>query len=138
MNFPLILLISILGECSCIDSSNKEIGCFVPGECQDSISIGVVQESTPEQCLDECKATDDCQYFSHYQDNAICILLLDCVELSDDNCVDCISGDVNCDILVCDEPGKNMFIGNKKLITHIKQTHIVNTLQDFVTESSKA
>jgi len=104
ISYFLVFLTFIQGALSLAKSA--DIGCFVNGECQESISIGVSEESTPESCLNTCKSTANCEFFTHYQDDNICLLLLDCVNLSDSDCTDCISGDVTCEELVCNEPGK--------------------------------
>lgn len=90
-----------------VDSSLcSEIGCFVDGECLDSISIGLTQQNTPNECLESCQETKTCHQFTFYADTSMCILFTDCVTLSDANCADCVSGDVTCEALVCNEPGK--------------------------------
>lgn len=84
----------------------SEIGCFVDGECLKSDSVAVTQQNTSNECLDNCKNTKGCQEFTFYGDASICILYTECVELSDADCSDCVSGDVTCESLVCNEPGK--------------------------------
>ena len=40
---------------SCQAQDDLTIGCFVPGECTESVYIGASEEQTPEDCLQYCK-----------------------------------------------------------------------------------
>ena len=101
----LFIFLGLLSHNTSLAVLGQDIGCFVPGECLNSNSIGVGQLDAPDQCLDFCKDTPNCLEFTHYQDDSACVLFSDCVELSDANCADCVSGDVTCESLVCNEPG---------------------------------
>ena len=85
-------------------SLNKGIGCFTAGECLNSTSVGVSDESTPDQCLAACKDTDSCLFFTHYEESSLCLLLSNCAVLSATDCTDCLSGEVT-----CNESGKSFF-----------------------------
>lgn len=95
-----LFMVTLIGP-----SWGANIGCFVDGECLDSISVGVSQRETPNQCLTDCKEAETCHQFTFFRDDSVCVLFNDCTQLSDANCEDCVSGDATCDSLVCNEPG---------------------------------
>ena len=100
------MLQNILLVAALISPSNcANIGCFVDGECLDSIAVGVSQQETADQCLSDCKEAETCHQFTFYRDDSVCVLFNDCSQLSDLNCDDCISGDASCDSIYCNEPG---------------------------------
>ena len=47
-------------------ASAQQIGCFVRGECKDSLYIDVQTVADPQACLDFCKTNLGCNYFTHY------------------------------------------------------------------------
>ena len=86
--------------------NQRDIGCFVPGECIEGNTVGLFSLETAEECLDRCKDSASCLYFTHYRVGFVCLLLSECNGgLSTANCDDCVSGDVTCEPLECDEPG---------------------------------
>ncbi len=48
------------------------IGCFVEGECRNSLYLNATDTSTPRGCLAFCKATEQCDFFSHYAELSVC------------------------------------------------------------------
>lgn len=85
-------------------SAQDTIGCLVPGECQQSLYIGIAVASNPAECLDFCQETPDCNYFTHYSDEGGCFAWSYCQQFSSDACTDCVSGDAIC--RVCSEQGR--------------------------------
>ena len=84
--------------------ANKDIGCFVEGECALWIDnhnlVEIVDEiSSPENCLEVCKETPNCLYFTHFQNIEQCYLYSSC-EYFFYECEnkDCISGEVSCEM----------------------------------------
>ena len=75
---------------------NNPIGCFISGECTRSEYEDVTISENPDECLEFCGATPNCNYFTHYQDSSACFAFVDCAELTSSSCTDCISGDVTC------------------------------------------
>ncbi len=70
--------------------------CENPGECYQSTFIGDTTALTVEQCKDDCKKNQECQYFTWFDDSTH-----DCLMFSDCNydataCSDCYTGSVNC------------------------------------------
>ena len=48
--------------------------CFVPGECLGSFEIGILPGlDDPEQCLEMCKQTEGCAFFTFYVTDGVCI-----------------------------------------------------------------
>ena len=84
-------------------TGTKEIGCFVEGECALWIDnhnlVAIVEDiTTPEECLKVCKETEECFYFTHFNNSKQCYLYSSCeyffYECKDK---DCISGEVSCE-----------------------------------------
>ena len=83
---------------------NKDIGCFVEGECALWIDNHNLVEivygiTSPENCLEICKETPSCLYFTHFQNIEQCYLYSSC-EYFFYECAnkDCISGEAICEI----------------------------------------
>ena len=84
-------------------AGNRNIGCFVEGECALWIDnhnlVAIIDDiSTPENCLDVCKLTPECLYFTHFQNTEQCYLYSSC-EYFFYECKnkDCISGEASCE-----------------------------------------
>lgn len=114
-----LLFLALLVPGSLLDISGRqqmqqnqgEIGCFMPGECVESSIVSLIFPETVEECLDWCKHTESCLYFTHYQVDFVCLLLSECSGgLSTANCKDCVSGDVKCEMMECNEPGKCVLV----------------------------
>ena len=89
-----------------ISDGREGIGCFVPGECWDSVAFEIRQEARPQDCLAKCKDADNCKYFTFYEEDGFCLLLEECNDLSKESCgSSCVSGNTNCKELVCSQPG---------------------------------
>ncbi len=64
---------------------------MVPGSCIGT-SIGALAGVTdPYECLQLCKDTSDCAWFTSSPETEICMLLATCT-LDTDSCPDCVSG----------------------------------------------
>ena len=85
--------------------SNSESVCFVPGECTDSNLIKAEISATVELCLDVCKNTENCGWFTYVTYAGLCEIFENCGLLDPANCADCISGEVNCTAPKCNVPG---------------------------------
>ena len=108
------MLISVLGQIP--------IGCFVPGECTNSLYLA--ETSTPLgelQCLEYCAKVEGSNYFTYEAgDDSVsmagnffegkfsysmfhlqyCVCLVNCNELSASECSDCSSGDTSCECFI--------------------------------------
>lgn len=94
-----ILVVTVLPPVILAQSS---IGCFVSGECRESLVVdSMVNSASPEDCLEFCDQTVDCNHFSHYDDANVCFAFANCVSFSNTSCSDCISGDAGCSSLQC-------------------------------------
>ena len=80
------LLLTVVG------ASDRNVGCYVPGECTHAVSVGFVSAETIADCYDYCAETTGCNYFSHFGDDGICFAYLDCPSFGTEGCSDCISG----------------------------------------------
>ena len=99
---PLLLLVA---AASPVFAQNETIGCFVDGECQGGTTTGISIVPTANECLAFCDTLDTCSFFTFENSGGICVSYLDCPEVTNATCFDCLSGDASCPDLICDEPG---------------------------------
>ncbi len=71
-------------------------GCFVPGECIFSAYLREWPTPDPQECLELCQELDGCDFFTHYGNGDYCTGFADCIELSEQSCVECYSGNSTC------------------------------------------
>ena len=83
-----------------------DIGCFVPGECRDSITLGLFSSSSSVECLNQCKGTAGCRYFTHFEADDVCFAFQNCPTFAEGFCSQCTSGEVGCSSFLCDLPGQ--------------------------------
>ncbi len=50
------------------DDDEEEAFCFVIGQCKRSFYLDGVSSKSPEDCLQRCKDTEGCRYFTHFGD----------------------------------------------------------------------
>ncbi len=74
----------------------EDIECFVDGECIESLFIGQWPALDAQECLEICQGHTGCQYFTHYGREDVCLGLANCVELDDQYCEECFSGNRTC------------------------------------------
>ena len=79
--------------------------CFVPGECTNSALVNALPAVDVNNCLQLCKNTSDCAWFTFVSYANFCELFSECNELAVDNCADCISGEKECEAPKCDVIG---------------------------------
>ena len=103
MNKHLLIAFLILLAVINLTFANEDIGCFVEGECALWIDnhnlVEIVDEIlSPENCLELCKETPSCLYFTHFQKIEQCYLYSSC-EYFFYECAnkDCISGEASCE-----------------------------------------
>ncbi len=113
MKLSIVSIVCILFM-QCVISQDT-IGCFVEGECFQSLYIDEEATEDEFECLEFCQETDDCLYFTYFANSRACVALANC-DVFDQNCDDCISGERSCEAppdLVCNEPGQCLgsFVG---------------------------
>ena len=80
--------------------------CWVQGQCQGNL-LQTIPAATQEECLDQCKATQGCKWFTFGDDPApFCLLFHDCPIL-DETCSSCISGEGRCQVY---DGGKGLLV----------------------------
>ena len=79
--------------------------CFVPGECTESDLVTALPAVDLNNCLEMCKNTPECAWFTFVSYANFCELFTNCEELAIDNCADCISGEKDCEAPKCDVIG---------------------------------
>ena len=70
--------------------------CFQPGECRDSVTVGVVATTDEFACLDHCIANQECKWFTFSMLTNLCLLFNDCLDLDEELCPECLSGQQGC------------------------------------------
>jgi hypothetical protein len=78
--------------------------CFVPGGCVNSSLVGFSQTSDSRGCLEDCQVKDGCNWFTYREQLNLCELFNDCNSL-DQDCTECVSGEVSCPAYQCDIEG---------------------------------
>ncbi len=94
------LLLAALAASVSVSAQEDSIGCFVQGQCQESIFLDQDLADDAYQCLSFCQATEDCSYFTYFTDTTACVAFLDC-NTFDQSCDNCVSGQVDCEALQC-------------------------------------
>ena len=80
--------------------------CYEKGECLFSNLLDVTHATSAERCLQDCKTTDGCQWFTYKEhDGSVCELFESCEYFSNDDCDNCISGQVSCSESECNSKG---------------------------------
>ena len=69
--------------------------CYLPGECEGVITDYVVGITSPDDCLNLCKTSDECQWWNFNGGSSACILSSSCL-LVDNACTDCVYGQKPC------------------------------------------
>ena len=109
--FPKLHLCELLYNCSgldvekCPDCLSSPIGCnpptpqcWIQGQCEGNM-ISTLPASTQQDCLQLCKETNKCRWFTFIEKNDagdFCILYHDC-PIIDESCSACISGETRCE-----------------------------------------
>ena len=58
--------------------------------------VGNWDTSDAQECLEECRDLDGCEYFTQFDQDAACVGFADCVTLSEGTCDECYTGSVSC------------------------------------------
>ena len=87
-----LLLLSVLLLFCPLALGQDSIGCFVDGECLNGFTVGISKTNGSLECLEACAGVPSCVYFTHYDDDELCLKFETCPELSRDSCTDCTSG----------------------------------------------
>ena len=100
------LILTIFAEDSTIGTTTvPDLQCFIPGECTNSAFVGAEPAVDINNCLQLCKDTSDCAWFTFVPYAMFCELFTECVDLAVDNCANCISGQKQCEAPKCDVVG---------------------------------
>ena len=97
--------------------------CLIQGRCVNSHLIQLTGAGSATDCLQDCKDFQGCQWYSFKQrSKTTCELFSDCNEISTDDCDQCQTGEVSCDLIQCDLPGF-CTVSNTRLIIYQEQCH---------------
>ena len=69
--------------------------CFVPGECL-GFFLDHIDLTSADECLQECKGNNFCEWFTFFEESNICYLYSTCNEI-DQECQNCVTGEDECD-----------------------------------------
>ena len=101
----------------------KVIGlqCYVPGECSLSPTIDVIYHEDYNSCLKESKAYN-ASWFTFDPDGNVCELFSSCTNLTTYYCDQCISGEMDCEPILCDAIGQcNVCISSNLGFFHVRR-----------------
>ena len=86
-----------------VQSFNED--CWTKGACLESVMINANQANDPLTCENFCKNLADCSWFTHYEDQGLCVALAGCEKLG--SYPGAISGQSKCSgSPVCSRPGR--------------------------------
>ncbi len=118
LSWQLLFFLALQSQVLIIVWGQESIGCFVQGECTDSLYL--IETSTPQgelQCLEYCTGVEGSSHFTYKSgDESVsmagdffgkkysysmlhlqyCLCLANCVELNTEECDSCSSGDISC------------------------------------------
>ena len=78
------------------EAAKTGTNCFIVGECKESFNFEVRQVSDKLRCLDVCRESQECSWFTFYARTGSCALFKDCHDLDDESCPECSTGHDNC------------------------------------------
>ena len=100
------LLVALLSFPLLPTGVSADIGCYVQGECIGGVTVGISHLGSSSECHESCKNALNCEFFTYFITDGVCLQLQTCPELDEGCSEECISGDVECDVLVrCDIQG---------------------------------
>jgi len=74
--------------------------CNIHGICIDSDLLDFTNATSGTECLQDCKDFSGCEWYSFNQGSEYtCALLANCNELSTEDCDNCESGQVDCNLI---------------------------------------
>ena len=79
--------------------------CRIPGECETGFFLGSEVQETYRDCLNDCKTTENCNWFTHFASAKQCKYYRDCPTLDTTECSDCYTGEATCPDAMCSLPG---------------------------------
>jgi len=126
---PSLNFCELLLDCSTLDSSKcddclsgtrdcipKEPECWIQGECVGTIDHFEKTESK-EDCLNLCKTTLGCRWFTFWEPSSPCFLFKNCPTF-DDSCDNCVSGESRCQVKPKGKYSKNHLMLSLVNVTH--------------------
>ncbi len=100
-----ILSLIVLTAFSLAFALADDPNCSLPGQCAESDYISHFGCEDERECLDSCKDTIECAWYTFDSDDNICFMWKNCQNLTEANCPSCISGAVGCNLYDCSLPG---------------------------------
>ena len=102
----MVALNQLIFSCLILTLASAE-QCFVPGRCEHSDLIHATITDNPTDCLHACQTNPGCQWFSNDKTDGFCMEFSNCIELTTEQCQNCISGQKTClDPLQCSVVGE--------------------------------
>ncbi len=80
-----------------VHAGQNEPSCFESGEIGGSNILDMMPAEDAQECLDNCKRRDDCDFFTYYDDTGDCYIFPYASEFLTDGCQDCVSGPATCE-----------------------------------------
>ena len=79
-------------------SSSEQKKCFSVGECKESLPISGSVSDNQYECRKLCQSMSSCNWFTFFQATSYCQLYKNCVQLDENSCKECLSGEKECTV----------------------------------------
>ena len=100
VQFPIILMALI--------ETALTFQCNIPGQCINSLYIGALQVQHVNQCIEACRADQDCFWSSINPVFGTCNMYSDCNVIEDTDCPYCLTNEKSCANIQCNIQGACM------------------------------
>ena len=95
LTFFTLTLLLLIGKCQSI-ATNRDLQCFLPGECTNGTLLTAQASTNEYECLDLCKSQPNCTWFTFNPESNACLLYENCDSMDEALCSVCLSGQMEC------------------------------------------
>ena len=129
-----LLCFTIFTLIGALHAQSGDIGCFIPGECTQSLFLDYSNAEDAQACLEFCQETAECSKFTYFSDTNGCNAYANCPEMSTE-CTDCISGDSTCPDITTPVPTTTVTLWDEDLTSSCSNDVIATPSPDQGTVS---
>jgi hypothetical protein len=90
----LFYLCTIFSVANCSNKKMRDLRCFETGACSNSYHVDGDSKPNKNDCLQYCKESQSCSWFTYYPSFEYCQLFANCSTLEVELCPTCVSGQV--------------------------------------------
>ncbi len=116
----------LIGLLVLLPNTNGENICEASGQCLNSILLAGELRKNATECLKSCKEYNGCKWYSYQPQVELCELFANCNEISETDCPDCVTGEVDCDIFKCNVIGQCQVKLLKSLDIIVLENHVLH------------